>query len=1144
MTDHSHPQPLIDRLQSVLLRQRLILLFGGLMVTVAAVVAASIGLSLLAGIMILPVWLKISLLTVSGVACLALFIRFALIRLWHGTIDEMAVRLEQQHEDLKGRLIAAIQFSRMKKTPGFSAELMALTQQQALTRSAGLDFSEAVTLGPIMKAARLFGGAAVIAALLLVFSPGMFTHSYNVYSNPMTEIAPPLGYNLVAFPGSTQWIKYRDLEIGAAITGDQFPDEAIIHHRLAGGTWQHTKVDLRTVPRVAGTVGDSLTVTLKLRQVNRSLDYYVEAGRLESEIQKIDVVDRPRVNGIKISIFSPKYTGLAPVVIDEQNGSFSAIVGSRVSLDIECSQPVQNAELVFGDSSRAPLAITGKKAQAAMVISESQSYFVRLTDHLGENNPDPIEYYITAIPDEYPSIDVLSPGFDVNLGDDLRLPMKVRLYDDFGFSSLALKYTIHSQSIKPDENVSIIHFSDRIKTEGDVEFNWDLDQFNMYPGEWVTYYFEIADNDKISGPKVTRSRQYVARIPSLEEIVAEAESESMRRVDRTREVLKQGKDMAERMKNLARKIQSQQKQQKQAPWQQQKELTNLGEQNKELVSNIEKMAEKMEKSIDKLSENSQLSRQILEKMNQIQKLFEEVATPEMKEAQRNLMEALKNMDQDQLKKAMEQFQESMEELLQRLERTLALLKRLQMEQKMETMLRQLEQLTEQQESVNNKTDSSDKKSLPSLSPEERANKASLDDLKKQLSELQKLADEAEMSESPELQEFMEQLEKTDAGENMQQMSDALDNKEKDSASEEGEKALSKLLQMLSEMQEQLAGLQQDSESEKAMRMAMDDANFLSKRQEEMQVEASQLAASSMMLREVAAQQQDLQSSCNGLKNRISELGKQSPFVAAELERLVDHATSCMGQASQEFSTKRRNQGMKLQRDAMADLNLAAIRLMESIKQQSQCNKGGSCDKKMSKLNSQCKKQNQLNKSTKQCNNPKPSSQCNKPGEGNPKESEQGRAALQRLAGQQGAIRKSVEELAKEFGQSRQILGRLDDIAREMQRVEEDLAAGKVGQETIDRQLKIYSRMLQASRSLQRRDFTEQRRAATAEDGLFAPPPQLPAGLLEDRGELEDRLRKYLSEDYPPQYEQQIKAYFKALLQIPEDPKAAGESIQP
>jgi len=352
--------------------------------------------------------------------------------------------------------------------------------------------------------------------------------------------------------------------------------------------------------------------------------------------------------------------------------------------------------------------------------------------------------------------------------------------------------------------------------------------------------------------------------------------------------------------------------------------------------------------------------------------------------------------------------------------------------------------------------------------------------------------------------------------------------------------------MIGEMQQQLAAMQENSDDkmERAMRMAMDDANYLSKSQEQLEAEAANLAASSMMLRETAQRQQDLQSACSGLKKRVSEMGKESPFIAAELQRLVDQATSCMGRATQELGAKRSRQGMNEQREAMASLNKAAIRLMESLKQQSECKKGGSCNKKLNKLASQCKKQNKLNQMTQQCNNPSQSSQCNNPGNSNPKPGEDGRAMLQRLAGEQGTIRKSVEELAQEFGDSRQILGRLDDIANDMKRVEEDMASGEVGQETIERQLKIYSRMLQASRSLQRRDFTEQRRAKTADD-IFAAPPALPNGLFDDRGDLEDRLRQYLSEDYPPQYEQQIKAYFKALLQIPDRPAVEEqEQTQP
>jgi hypothetical protein len=297
---------------------------------------------------------------------------------------------------------------------------------------------------------------------------------------------------------------------------------------------------------------------------------------------------------------------------------------------------------------------------------------------------------------------------------------------------------------------------------------------------------------------------------------------------------------------------------------------------------------------------------------------------------------------------------------------------------------------------------------------------------------------------------------------------------------------------------------------------------------------------SIMLREMAALQQDVKSSCNGLENRLSELGKQSPFIAAELQSLVNGAIQHMELASEGFEAKKRGQAMSEQRDSMTKLNRAAIRLRESLNNQKDCKNGGQCDKKNQKLQSQCDKQGNLNMETqKQCNNPG--------GQGDPKFGEGGREALQRLASEQGSIRKSIEELNKEFGGSRQILGRLDDIAKEMKKVEEDLANGQVGQETTERQLKIYSRLLEASRSLQRRDFTEQRRAASAQSGEFYMPPQLPAGMLDEGVSIEDRLRRYLSDDYPPQYEAQIKAYFKALLKTESDlvnPEAVDQSTQP
>jgi hypothetical protein len=138
--------------------------------------------------------------------------------------------------------------------------------------------------------------------------------------------------------------------------------------------------------------------------------------------------------------------------------------------------------------------------------------------------------------------------------------------------------------------------------------------------------------------------------------------------------------------------------------------------------------------------------------------------------------------------------------------------------------------------------------------------------------------------------------------------------------------------------------------------------------------------------------------------------------------------------------------------------------------------------------------------------------------------------MRRLAAEQNAIGKSLQELKQEFGDSRDILGRLDAINEDMEKVADALSEGEVGQETLERQLKIYSRMLDATRTLQRKDFTEQRRAKVGEDIIRNSPAALTGNHLQGGLDIEDRLRQFLDENYPEEYEQHIKAYFKALLE--------------
>ncbi|MCM2272412.1 MAG: hypothetical protein NDJ18_07670, partial [candidate division Zixibacteria bacterium] len=276
---------LLNRLHAVLLKQRIVMFAAGLIVTLTAVALTWLLLSVVANVAVLPVWLKISMLSLAAVAAGYLFTKFALVRLFEGSIDNVAVALEQKHPDLKGRLIAAVQFARMENNHGYSSDLIEVTERQAMEQAGLMRLDEVVSFYPVMKTGRYFAGAAALGALLLFLFPGFFSYSYEVYSNPTTEIAPPLAYKVVPNPATREWVKYQDITIGAAIMGERIPEQAIIHHRLAGGNWQQTEVSLRSLPRLVSSLGDSLAFGLTLRQINKSLDYYVEAGRVKTEVQ-------------------------------------------------------------------------------------------------------------------------------------------------------------------------------------------------------------------------------------------------------------------------------------------------------------------------------------------------------------------------------------------------------------------------------------------------------------------------------------------------------------------------------------------------------------------------------------------------------------------------------------------------------------------------------------------------------------------------------------------------------------------------------------------------------------------------------------------------------------------------------------------
>jgi hypothetical protein len=143
------------------------------------------------------------------------------------------------------------------------------------------------------------------------------------------------------------------------------------------------------------------------------------------------------------------------------------------------------------------------------------------------------------------------------------------------------------------------------------------------------------------------------------------------------------------------------------------------------------------------------------------------------------------------------------------------------------------------------------------------------------------------------------------------------------------------------------------------------------------------------------------------------------------------------------------------------------------------------------------------------------------------------ASIARLAAEQGIVRKSLEQLAKEAaasGDLSKMLGDLNRAVQEMREVQTDLAGGTVNPETLQKQDRILSRLLDAQRSARERDFEKQRKATAGQSIRRASPLAIDLTTQEGRNRLRRDLQKALEEGYARDYEDVIKRYFDVLEQ--------------
>jgi DNA repair exonuclease SbcCD ATPase subunit len=355
----------------------------------------------------------------------------------------------------------------------------------------------------------------------------------------------------------------------------------------------------------------------------------------------------------------------------------------------------------------------------------------------------------------------------------------------------------------------------------------------------------------------------------------------------------------------------------------------------------------------------------------------------------------------------------------------------------------------------------------------------------------------------ELREIVEQLQKMETAA-------ALDRQQSAREKMDG------LTQKLQQMQDALRANQQ-REIVDALQRSLQDMLELSKRQEQLKNEARSLQQNSQQFRGLAQQQMELMRDLSTLTSRLASLSQKTFGITPEMGQAIGDAMRGMNEALGSLERRNGSAAGEQQSSAMASLNEAAQMLQWSLNAMMQGGQGVGMAGFMQGLQRLTGQQQGINSGTQQLDGM----------------TRQQAAALARLAGEQGAVRKSLEQLAREAagaGQLSKLLGDLNRIAREMREVQTDLAQGNVNPETLRKQERILSRLLDSQRSLRERDYERRRRAESGTNVARVSPGRIDLSSQESRNRLREDLLKALQEGYARDYEELIKRYFEVLEQ--------------
>jgi len=1039
-------------------------------------------------------------------------------------LKQITLEIGERFPEIRDRLRNAIELAFSVDSQLYSVEIQRAFIQNTFSEFSKLQIENSLKYKLRTKTIAAFLSTTAAAIIALILFPYEIPSAIGRIVNFSTNYKTALQYEIEVKPGNVQIPRGDTLKILVHIkfvSHEKIPPATELFARYFG----EQKFEKQLLKQDSDGIFTSI-----FPNIRNSIEYFAGIDGIKSPVYVAKVIDLPVVQHMQITLSYPSYTKQAMQTLPDNIGDFSAIVGTRANFSIGSNKDLISAFIVFSDSTTQKMQVSGTNASGSLYVSKSMQYWVEIMDKDSIVNRNPIVYSIQALKDEYPICSIIVPGKDLDLSRDMTLPMRIRIGDDFGFTKLLLQYKLTSSKyIAADKDWHSVEIPIGDKSAGsrEVSYLWDLTNLNLVPEDVVTYRAVVFDNDAVTGPKSSASNEFQLRLPSLDEVFASVDTAQNEMRNSAEETVKETNSLKNDLDRLSQQLKANSQQ---MTWEDQKKFESTLKKFNDIQKQVSDLKNKVESLTQKMLENKILSPQTLEKYLELQKTLQEINSPEFQEALRKLQEALQSLNPNIVRQALQNFQLNEETFRRSIERTLSLLKRIQIEQKLSELQEKFNQMASRQEEIKKQTQKSD--SIIA------ANRNSLTQQEKDLQNRLKESEEELSSLKQKMNEFKgempaDKIEKAQEEIRNGDIEKKFDDVEEKLASGNFTQSLviqQQISSLFQSIKEKLAEAQkqmlqnQRLEVINGLRKAQDNLIEISKRQEELRNSSANVLPNSAEQRSLAEKQNELMQQLNLTAQQLMQLSQRSFAVTPQMGRNIGSAYSQMQQALNNLSSRSAESSVQNQSEAMASLNKAVAGIQSTLQAMMQGGQGtGGFPSLLQQLQQMAGRQEGINALTQQLAN------------GGELSMEQ-QAQLARLAAEQEAVRKSLSQLASEAKDAEieskgQILGDLDKIVQEMKDVVRDMQSKDIKPETIQRQERILSRLLQASRSIRKQDYDNHRESTPGEDVVRIGPKEL--NFSNQNDVYNEELLNLIKRNFSPEYQDIILRYLKALKKVTE-----------